>query len=133
MEQNDKRNEIIRAFRKYARLGLTDNRLNPIQIYKKIDILCASRRSKLDMFAVYDTMRLLELHGEDEVIDAVYTVYFENKNYRLNRYERGRRVCEVAREQFCDGRTVYRRLEKARDLYERVRDREGLIIDGEYA
>ena len=133
MEQNDKRNEIIRAFRKYARLGLSETHLNPIQIYKKIDILCASRRNKIDMLAVFDTLRLLELNGDDDTLDAVYSVYFEGKTYRLNKFERGRRVIAVANEQYCDGRTVYRRLEKARNLFEKVREREGLILDGEYS
>ena len=137
MEKNenksDKRNEIIRAFRKYARLGLLDSGLNPIQIYKKIEILCVSRRSRLDMFAVFDTLRLLELDGDDDTIDAIYAVYFEGKAYRLTKRESGRRVLDIAHEQYCDSRTIYRRLEKARALYEKVREKEGLILDGKYS
>ena len=134
MEKNenksDKRNEIIRAFRKYARLGLLDSGLNPIQIYKKIEMLCVSRRSRLDMFAVFDTLRLLELDDDDDTIDAIYAVYFEGKAYRLTKRESGRRVLDIAHEQYCDSRTIYRRLEKARALYEKVREKEGLILDG---
>ena len=137
MEKNenksDKRNEIIRAFRKYARLGLLDSGLNPIQIYKKIEMLCVSRRSRLDMFAVFDTLRLLELDDDDDTIDAIYAVYFEGKAYRLTKRESGRRVLDIAHEQYCDSRTIYRRLEKARALYEKVREKEGLILDGKYS
>lgn len=129
----DKRNEIIRAFRKYARLGLLDLDLNPIQIYKKIEVLCVSRRSRLDMFAVFDTLRLLELDGDDDTIEAIYAVYFEGKAYRLTKRESGRRVFEVAHEQYCDSRTIYRRLEKARTIYEKVREKEGLILDEKYS
>ena len=71
MQKNDKRNEIIRAFRKFARLGLDNETLNPIQVYKKINIICVSRRSRLDMLAVYDTIRLCFLNGEMDIIDAV--------------------------------------------------------------
>ena len=130
---NEKRNEIIRAFRKYARLGLTQSGLNPIQIYKRIDILCVSRRNKLDMLAVFDTLRILELNGAYDTLDAIYSVYFDGKAYRLDKHERGRRVIALAKEQYCDGRTVYRRLEKARALYEKIHEREGLILDGEYS
>lgn len=133
MEKNEKRNEIIRAFRKYARLGLLENDLNPIQVYKKIEIACYSRRSRLDMLAVFDTLRLLELNGDEDTLIAIYGVYFEGKAYRLTKREAGRRVFELAMDQYCDSRTVYRRLEKARNLYERIREKEGLILDGIYS
>lgn len=131
--QNEKRNEIVRTFRKYARLGLVEASLNPIQIYKKIDVLCSSRRTKLDMLAVFDTLRLLTLAGEEETLLAVKSVYFAGKAHRLTKSERGRRVCDLATNQFCDDRTVYRRLRKARELYESVREKEGLILDGTYS
>lgn len=133
MIKNDKRNEIIRVFRKYARLGLADVGLNPIQTYKKIDVLCASRRSMLDMFAVFDTLRLLSLGGDEETVEAIRRVYFAGKAHRLTGKEMSDRVSRVAEAQFCDDRTVYRRLEKARSLYEAVREREGLILEGEYS
>lgn len=63
MQKNDKRNEIIRVFRKFARFGLDSELLTPIQVYKKIDFLCASNRARLDMLAAYDTLRLLWLDG----------------------------------------------------------------------
>ena len=132
MTENDKRNEIIRVFRKYARLGLDGETLNPIQVYKRIDVVCISRRSKLDMLAVFDLLRILELNGENETIDAIKQVYFYGKNYRLTKTELGGRVSALAREKYCDDRTVYRRLERARDMYERIREKEGLILDGEY-
>ena len=131
--KNEKTNEIIRIFRKYARLGLLECDLNPIQIYKKIDVLCVARRNKLDMLAVFDTLRLLELSGETEILEAIHEVYFEGRSYRLSRHEIGSRVCELASKQYCDGRTVYRRLEKARGIFESVRKREGLLLDGIYS
>lgn len=129
MQEEITKNEIIRIFRKFARLGLANERLNPIQVYKQIEILCVSRRSRLDMLAVYDTLRLLALSGEDDVIDAVFNVYFEGVAYRLTKQEKGARVIRLAQNQHCDNRTVYRRLEKARALYIKVRKKEGLIID----
>ena len=132
MEQNDKRNEIIRAFRKFARLGLAEGELNPIQIYKKIDILCVSRRSKLDMLAVFDTIRILELMNDNDTLLAINRVYFDGRAHRVTKYELGRRVCALAQEQYCDERTIYRRLEKARNIFEKIRQKEGLILDGLY-
>ena len=132
MVKNEKRNEIVRIFRKYARMGLADARLNPIQAYKKIDILCTSRRNKLDMLSVYDTLRLLFLDDDEETLDAIFKVYFSGRQYRLSGREMSEHVARLAKEQYCDDRTIYRRLEKARKIYERVREREALILDGEY-
>lgn len=129
MDEKYTRNEIIRIFRKFARLGLANERLNPIQIYKKIEMLCVSRRSRLDMFAVYDTLRLLYLNHEHEIIEAIFKVYFDGMAYRLTKQEKGARVIKLAMESHCDDRTVYRRLEKARNLYKQIRDSEGLIDD----
>ena len=129
MQSNDKRNEIIRVFRKFARLGLDSDKLNPIQVYKKIDVLCYSRRARLDMLSVYDTLRILWLYGEADTLDAIKDVYFEGKAYRLTKYDISARVLALANENHCDERTIYRRLERARNLYEKIREREGLIND----
>ena len=129
MIKNDQRNEIIRVFRKFSRLALDGEGLNPIQVYKKIEFLCVSRRSRLDMLAVYDTLRLLYLDGEFEIIDAIRCVYFEGRAIRLTKYEIGSRVLALANANHCDERTIYRRLERARKLYEKVREKEGLIED----
>lgn len=132
MQNNEKRNEIIRVFRKFARLGLDSETLSPIQVYKKIDILCASRRGRLDMLSVYDTLRLLWLNNEIEIIEAIRRVYFEGKEYRLTKYDIGARVLALANDEHCDERTIYRRLERARKIYEKLREREGLINDMPY-
>jgi hypothetical protein len=129
MQKNDKRNEIIRVFRKFARLGLDSESLVPIQVYKKIDILCVSRRSHFDMIAAYDTLRLLWLNDESEILYAIKKVYFEGKAYRLTKYDISNRVLALAQEIHCDERTIYRRLERARNIYEKVRSRVGLISD----
>jgi hypothetical protein len=84
------------------------------------------------MLAVYDLLRILELNGERDTIDAIRQVYFYGKNYRLTKTELGGRVSAFAREKYCDDRTVYRRLEKARDMYEKIREKEGLILDASF-
>ncbi len=129
MQKENSTNEIIRVFRKFARLGLNNEHASPIRIYKKIEVLCPSRRSRLDMLALYDTMRLLKLNGEDEVVDAVSKVYFEGTTIRLTKQEKGARVLKLAFSNHCDERTVYRRLEKARALYQKIREQEEKQFD----
>ena len=129
MTKSDKRNETIRAFRKFARLGLSNERLSPMQAYKRIDVLCPSRRSKLDMLAVYDTLRLLDFWDES-ASRAVREVYFRAPSRRLTKTELSHLTEDCAAACFCDVRTVYRRLEKARELMEHIREKEGMLGDG---
>ena len=127
---DDKAKEVVRVFRKYARLGLTSGGLNPIQQYKRIDMACISRRAKLEMLAVFDTLRLLEISGEQNIIDAIHSVYFCKLSSRLSRHDIGLAVRACANEQFCDERTIYRRLERARQIYINTHEKEGLAWDG---
>lgn len=129
MQKADKRNEIIRSFRKFARLGLDNELLSPIQVYKKIDFLCISKRSCLDMLSVYDTLRLLWLNDEKSTIEAIKSVYFDKKAHRLTKHDISTQVLSLAQENHCDERTIYRRLERARQIYEKIREREGLLLD----
>jgi hypothetical protein len=129
MQKADKRNEIIRSFRKFARLGLDNELLSPIQVYKKIDFLCISKRSRLDMLSVYDTLRLLWLNDEKSTIEAIKSVYFDKKAHRLTKHDISTQVLSLAQENHCDERTIYRRLERARQIYEKIREREELLLD----
>ena len=127
MQRTNNRENIIRIFRKFASMGFYNHNYNPIQVYKKIDMFCISRRSKLDMLAVFDTLRLLTLLGEVDTVKCIEMVYFSNLTQRLSRQEMGRGISKCALELFRDERTVYRKLEYARDLFEQIRENVGLI------
>ena len=127
MKKNEERDAVARVFRKFARLGLARERLNPLRVYKMIDVCCGSKRSKLDMLAVYDTLRLLDLSGDSEISSAVREVYFSTASHRLAKNEVTLRIRRYAAENYCDERTVYRRLDKARQLYIDLRGKVGLL------
>ena len=54
-------------------------------------------------------------------------MYFSGKAYRLTKYDISSRVLALANETHCDERTIYRRLERARNVYSKIREREGLF------
>ena len=126
---NKQRKEAVRAFRKFARMGFADEQLNPIQIYKRIDVLCHAHRIKIDMLALYDTLRLLALSGDDETLRAVEEVYLSSARRRFSENETSYLVRKYADKNYCDERTVYRRLHKAIALYIKIREKEGLLWD----
>ena len=114
--------KAARAFRNYARLGLVGSR-SAIDTVCKIRGIC-SDSAALDMLAVFDTLRLLEFLGDIIALRAVRDIYFATAGSKLHSNEITLRIRRLADELHCDDRTVYRRLKKARDMWEYLRARE---------
>jgi hypothetical protein len=121
--------KAAQAFRCYARLSLC-NCNSALQVLCRIRGIC-SDRTALDMLAVFDTLRLLELDRDTLALRAVKEIYFATAKKRLRAGEITLRIRRLAYEENCDDRTVYRRLEKARDVWQFVRDREKKQTAGE--
>ena len=111
-----------RAFRNYARLGLVGSR-SAIDTVCKIRGIC-SDSAALDMLAVFDTLRLLEFLDDMIALRAVRDIYFATAGSKLHSNEITLRIRRLADEMHCDDRTIYRRLKKARDMWEYIRARE---------
>jgi hypothetical protein len=114
--------KAARAFRNYARLGLAYSR-SAIEIVCKIRGIC-SDNTALDMLAVFDTLRMLEFLGDKIAIRAVRDVYFATSKAKPLSNETTLRIRRLADEAHCDDRTVYRRLKRARDMWEFIRAKE---------
>ena len=114
--------KIISAFRKYTRLGLASNRLSPFEVCERIQGVSKSREEALDIFAVYDTVRLLKISGKEDVLRAVRSVYMCSKRDKMRKNEISLRIIRYAYENNCDERTVYRQLQYARSVYKLVRE-----------
>jgi len=94
-----------------------------------IDTVCKIRgicsdSAALDMLAVFDTLRLLEFLGDMIALRAVRDIYFATAGSKPHSNEITLRIRRLADELHCDDRTVYRRLKKARDMWEYLRARE---------
>lgn len=111
-----------RAFRNYARLGLTRSQ-SALEVACRIRGICTDS-SALDMLAVFDTLRLLEFLGDGIALRAVRDVYFATAKAKLHSNEISLRIRRLAVEMHCDDRTVYRRLKKARELWSFIRSQE---------
>lgn len=109
------------AFRRYALLGLDRRSLNVFEAYECIRGMCATSSAALDMLAVYDTLRLLRASERAECIAAIRTVYFYGVGRRPRKNDITYRIRRLAYESHCDERTIYRRLQYAKKLYETVR------------
>ena len=114
--------KIISAFRKYTRLGLANNRLSPFEVCDRIRGVSKSREEALDIFAVYDTIRLLKISGKEDVLRAVSAVYMCGMRDKMRKSEISLRILRYAYENNCDERTVYRQLQYARSIYKLVRE-----------
>jgi hypothetical protein len=121
--------KAAQAFRSYARLSLC-NCNSALQIICRIRGICGESTA-LDMLAVFDTLRLLELDGDTLALRAVKEIYFATARKRICAGEITLRVRRLAYEEHCDDRTVYRRLERARGVWYFVREREKKQTAGE--
>lgn len=72
------------------------------------------------MLAVRDTYRHLEISGKRETAEAVLAVYGGVSGPPFRSSEITRRIRYFAAEHFMDDRTVYRRLNEARQIYDRI-------------
>lgn len=111
--------KAARAFRDYARLGLCPSK-SALDTVCKIRGICGDS-TLLDMLAVFDTLRLLEVAGDDIALRAVRDIYFVTAKKKPHANEITLRIRRLADEMHCDDRTVYRHLRKARDLWYYVR------------
>ena len=129
MKKDILKEKAAQAFRCYARLSLC-NCNSALQVLCRIRGVCGDRTA-LDMLAVFDTLRLLELDRDTLALRAVKEIYFATAKKRLRAGEITLRIRRLAYEENCDDRTVYRRLGKAREIWHFVREREKKQTAGE--
>ncbi len=129
MKKDIMKEKAAQAFRSYARLSLC-NCNSDLQVLCRIRGICGDAAA-LDMIAVFDTIRLLELDGDTLALRAIKDIYFATATKRLRAGEITLRVRRLAWEESCDDRTVYRRLEKVRRVWDFVREREKKQTAGE--
>lgn len=129
MKKDPKDEAAVHAFRTYARLGLCGSE-SALGIICRIRGICRDSTA-VDMLAVFDTLRLIELSGDTIAMRAVRDIYFFAASRRLRTNEVTLRVRRLADELHCDDRTIYRRLKKARDLWQNLRVKEKKQTAGE--
>ncbi len=129
MKKDIMKEKAAQAFRCYARLSLCDCS-SALQVLCRIRGICGDKTA-LDMLAVFDTLRLLELEGDTLALRAVREIYFATARRRIRAGEITLRVRRLAYEEHCDDRTVYRRLGKAREVWHFVREHEKKQTAGE--
>lgn len=122
MKNTSDRLRIINNFKKYSRLGLASKSLDVLDRYERIKGCSRTKREARELIAVYETTRFLELCGKTECLDALYGVYFSLSGRTLRKSEISERVQRFAFDNYCDGRTVYRRLSYAVSVYKKFLD-----------
>ncbi len=114
MQRSD---EAIRAFLKYARFGFDRRGLSSLEAARRFRGCSSSDAEALRLLCVYDMLRVLEAQGKEEYAEAVRAVYFS----RLGRTPRKNDIVFAVRRfalaNHMDERTVWRKIEYAKALY----------------
>ncbi len=97
-----------------------------LSLHKKTPLGFLSVMSRLggpaanSMLAVRDTYRHLEISGKKETAEAVETVYGGASRLPFKSSEISRRIRHFAVGHYMDDRTVYRRLNEAKKIYDKM-------------
>ena len=120
MKGSRRRRELSRVFEKYFRLGLHKSGADVFSICRRIRGACGSLSAAEDVFAVWELCRMLRLEGRLDELKTFECIYLNDIKMRDN--DISGRVLVYAQREFCDPRTVYRRLAYIEKRYHEIRD-----------
>ena len=115
MKKTIRRKSLSRVFSKFIRLGLYDPRLTPRDVCVRIWGGCSGEERAKDVFALWELWRLMKAEGRAEEL-GLFTDIYAPKG-RISGADVELRVLKYARENYCDVRTVYRRLDTLERRY----------------
>ena len=126
MKKAKERKRMSLALVRYSRLNVSSGCVDPLETFRRIDGMCGSNREvALDLLAVRDLIMILKLQNDLLTLNVLNEIYFEpfaRKTQRLlDRNEMSYRILRFACENHIDERTVYRKLQKARTIWCKVR------------
>ena len=108
------------AFQKYARLCRDADEISYFSLSARLKGCCKTQREALKILAVKDLFDMLTASGRSETVDAIKEVYCSNFGKTPRKSEISDRVRKFALEHNMDDRTVFRRIEEAKKLYENL-------------
>ncbi len=126
MKKSDERRSFTNAFVSYSRLMRNTSALTPFEVYRRIEgALGNNHKTALDLWAAHECMLMLYALNDTDTIIAVKEIYLKPfakyPKRALKKNEISWRIRRFAAENFVDDRTVYRRLAKARNLWQKLR------------
>lgn len=107
----------VRSFLKYARLGIDRRNFSSLEVADRLRGYCSSEAEAARLLAVHDTLRILRVQKKTETEEAVRAVYFRMRGRAVRKNDVSLAVTRFACEKKIDVRTVWRRLEYAKRLY----------------
>ena len=108
------------AFQKYARLCRDADEISYFSLSARLKGCCKTQREALKILAVKDLFDMLNASGKSETVDAIKAVYCSNFGRTPRKNDISYRVRKFALEHHLDERTVFRKIEEAKKLYENL-------------
>ncbi|MBO5203273.1 MAG: hypothetical protein J6B72_01510 [Clostridia bacterium] len=119
MKKTQKRNRLMSVFKKYIRLGLYREKLDVFSVCSRIRGSCRTLEEAKDVFAVWETCRILRLCGRTESLVLFERIYLDGSVRGQN--DISMRAVRYAHKHNLDERTVWRRLAYVEGQYEIIR------------
>ncbi len=127
MKKSKERACMTRALVYYARIKGNENLRSPLDMYNAIrGAFIGKEMFARELWAVQECLIILDVLGEQETIKAITQIYlepFSDSPLRVPaKSEISMRILRFAFENHLDERTVYRRLQRARNLWLKILD-----------
>ena len=128
MKESQQRMALTRALVYYARLSGNNGGDFSLDAYITIKGACGKdHATALDLWAAKECLLMLDVLGEKETLDVLRAVYiepFSKKPLRaVEKNEISMSILNYAHLNHLDERTVYRRVRRARLLWQSIRER----------
>ena len=126
MRKSKDRRRMTLALVRYSRFNISGGCTDSLEIYKRIEGVCGNKRElALDLLAVRDLLMILKLKNDVQTLNILNEIYFlpfsNHPQRQMGKNEMSYRILRFAYENHIDERTVYRKLQKARAIWQRVR------------
>ena len=118
MRISDNRARLARSFEKYIRLGLDSERLGVFDVCRRIERSVSSPAVAKDIFAVWETCRLLRIEGRERELAVFKRVYIDAIRCGA---DISACILRCAFDTYYDQRTVYRHLAYVEKKYAMIR------------
>ena len=126
MRKSKELRKMTSALVLYSRLNISKGCANSLEIYERIVGVCGNRRElALDLLAVRDLLMILKLKNDVQMLNIINEIYFlpfaKHPQRQIGKSEMSYRILRFAYENHMDERTVYRKLQKARSIWQKAR------------
>lgn len=122
VKKTDERIRITKALLIYSKLCIPAAYNDPFELAERIKGISGKNKElALDLWTLHECLLVWRITKKTDILKTLNEIYFKPKLSRPYAKEISSRILRYALDNYCDVRTVYRRLEEARKTFFLIR------------